>query len=58
MPQATTDEEEFIVQHGGLLSSIVECFTFQIGKRESSFKESLFHPGTVYDFKWLLDSVE
>ena len=78
MPQATPEDEEFILKHGGLMSTIVECFTYQIGKKEqlminygkensmgSSSKclnqpiiESQFFAGTVYDFKWLLDSVE
>lgn len=63
-PQATSDEEMFIKEHGGLLSNIVECYTIQIGKRDTPqqqqsqpFNESQFFAGTVYDFQWLLDTV-
>ncbi|TNV81901.1 hypothetical protein FGO68_gene13785 [Halteria grandinella] len=57
-PQATQEEEQFIKDHGGLLSNIVECFTQQIGKRgvDEIFNEGQFFPGYVYDFQWLVDS--
>ena len=53
MPQATIEEESFIVQHGGMISTIVEFFTLQIGKRDTGPKglnDSLFHAGAVFDF--------
>ena len=37
------------------MSSIVECFTFQIAKA-IGFSQDTHYPGNVYDYQWLVDS--
>lgn len=50
MPQASQEDEDYIMSHGGLMSNLVECFTMQIAKRDQTFNENQFFPGNIYDF--------
>eukprot|EP00347_Sterkiella_histriomuscorum_P014169 403361899 len=54
LPNATDADKDFIESKGGLMSSIVECFTYQVTRRP--IKESQFHGGNVYDIQWLHQS--
>ena len=55
MPNINDDERKLIESNGGMMSLIVECFTFQVGKKP--IKEGLYHAGPIYDFSWLHDSL-
>ncbi|CDW75573.1 UNKNOWN [Stylonychia lemnae] len=54
MPNISDDDKKFIELNGGLMSLIVECFTFQIGREP--IKESIYHAGPIYDINWLRNS--
>lgn len=71
-PGTDQDNIDFILSHGGQVSNIVECFTFQIslisvksasGVYDPGFSKKQPNPksyfaGNIYSFDWILDSIK
>lgn len=57
MPAWNPEDLALIKQYGGETSMIVECFTHQICKK-GVFNERDYHPGQIFDFKWIQDSIK
>ena len=52
------DLAKLIQNHGGRLTDLHECFTYQIEPLENRPKESAYFKGKVYKANWLVDSVK
>jgi hypothetical protein len=63
MPHSTKADQDFIMQHGGLVSNQVECFTIQLFKNPfpdkpidvTQIPTDLYQPGMVINHLWLIE---
>jgi hypothetical protein len=39
-PEATPDEQAIILNHGAYIGKLVECFTYQIGRKGKDYSDS------------------
>jgi|688.fasta_scaffold512850_1 predicted metal-dependent hydrolase len=51
------DLTQIIQKHGGLVTEIHECFTYQIAPLNEEVQPSLYFFGEVYRAHWIADSV-
>lgn len=51
------DLKLFIERHGGMVTEVHECFTYQIRPLGCDSNQRHFFAGSVYSAKWLIDSV-
>ena len=72
LPTGTDQEHiDLVLSHGGQVSNIVECFTYQLSLvpltnksyNEGSFAKKQpnpkqYYPGNIYSFDWVLDSIK
>lgn len=56
MPNVSDNDRELIEQNGGMLSHIVECFTYQVARKP--IKDQMFSAGIVYDIRWIYESLQ
>jgi hypothetical protein len=52
------DLTKLITSHGGMVTHLHECFTYQICPLSSQLKDIEYFRGDVYQAHWLVDSVK
>jgi hypothetical protein len=52
------DLTKLITSHGGLVSNLHECFTYQISPITAKLQDIEYFYGEVYAAHWLVDSVQ
>jgi hypothetical protein len=52
------DLTKLITSHGGMITHLHECFTYQICPLSSQLKDIEYFRGDVYQAHWLVDSVK
>lgn len=73
LPQGTDQEHiDLVLSHGGQVSNIVECFTYQLsmipvksgghgfedGFSKKQPNPKMYYPGNIYSFDWVIDSIK